>query len=275
MRGKLMEHSMATSQLGWGRRACGGVRKKRRGTFVGNQGHEKEVRGDGVRGKRQVLYDWGGWWWHGGRRQENKVVTHNEAEHEIAYRAEKLPNLTCEHLRCLVTNPRAKSEVQVSLKVSLVNHGSQFIPLTLIIDYKFADSSTPMGLSLQQATIALEFGPLEKREKTSQITDCGNEKAGQGVARNEHYLSFPQFYTSCTFEMPAEDIIFNDDDLQQPNPGWNSSEWIGCGWIYRDVPEYVALEAMRARQIPAAFTSTLPSELLSPAGFYTGRERVI
>ncbi|KAJ7777848.1 hypothetical protein DFH07DRAFT_950919 [Mycena maculata] len=69
--------------------------------------------------------------------------------------------------------------------------------------------------------------------------------------------------------MPTEEIIFDDDNLQQPNPGWNSSEWIGCGWIYRDVSEYVALEAMRARQIPAAFTSTLPSELLSPAGLYT------
>ncbi|KAJ7465357.1 hypothetical protein B0H11DRAFT_2307986 [Mycena galericulata] len=67
--------------------------------------------------------------------------------------------------------------------------------------------------------------------------------------------------------MPG-DILFDDDDLHQMNPLWSASDWIGCGRTYRDVPEHVALEAARARQIPAKVSSTLPSEFLSPAGFY-------
>ncbi|KAJ7195374.1 hypothetical protein GGX14DRAFT_575691 [Mycena pura] len=62
--------------------------------------------------------------------------------------------------------------------------------------------------------------------------------------------------------------IFDDEDLQKQNKLWNPEEWIGCGLTYRDVPEHVALEAVRLRQIPSEVLSTLPSELLSPAGFF-------
>ncbi|KAJ7719543.1 hypothetical protein DFH07DRAFT_784603 [Mycena maculata] len=40
----------------------------------------------------------GSGWWHGGGGQESKVMTRNKAEHETAYRAERLPKLTWEYL---------------------------------------------------------------------------------------------------------------------------------------------------------------------------------
>ncbi len=63
--------------------------------------------------------------------------------------------------------------------------------------------------------------------------------------------------------MPGE-ILFDEDDLQQVSPLWNASDWIGCGRTYRDVPEHVALEAMRACQVSrntAILLQTLTDEL--------------
>ncbi|KAJ7229866.1 hypothetical protein GGX14DRAFT_553370 [Mycena pura] len=65
------------------------------------------------------------------------------------------------------------------------------------------------------------------------------------------------------------DLVFNDDELQRNNPLWNPDEWIGCNQIYHDIPEYVSREATRARSIPEEVLSTLPSESLSPAGFFS------
>ncbi|KAJ7764023.1 hypothetical protein DFH07DRAFT_770673 [Mycena maculata] len=52
------------------------------------------------------------------------------------------------------------------------------------------------------------------------------------------------------------------------NTRWIKSEWIGCNRTFRDIPEFVAIEAVRAIQIPADIEATLPPEHDSPSHMY-------
>ncbi|KAJ7717083.1 hypothetical protein B0H14DRAFT_3901293 [Mycena olivaceomarginata] len=62
--------------------------------------------------------------------------------------------------------------------------------------------------------------------------------------------------------------IVDDSDLQRENTQWIRSEWIGCNRTFRDIPDFVAIEAVRAIQIPPEFEATLPSEHDSPSHMY-------
>ncbi|KAK7008259.1 hypothetical protein R3P38DRAFT_3591876 [Favolaschia claudopus] len=60
----------------------------------------------------------------------------------------------------------------------------------------------------------------------------------------------------------------DDDDLQGNNSQWRPSEWIGCNKMFTNVPDFVAIEAVRMLQIPLEAKSSLPDSALSPAEFY-------
>jgi hypothetical protein len=62
--------------------------------------------------------------------------------------------------------------------------------------------------------------------------------------------------------------IVDDSDLQRENTRWIRSEWIGCNCTFQDIPDFVAIEAVRAIQIPPEFEATLPSKYDSPSHMY-------
>jgi hypothetical protein len=62
--------------------------------------------------------------------------------------------------------------------------------------------------------------------------------------------------------------IVDDSDLQRENTRWIRSEWIGCNRTFRDIPDFVAIEAVRAIQIPPEFEATLPPEYDCPLYMY-------
>ncbi|KAF7371887.1 hypothetical protein MVEN_00046000 [Mycena venus] len=65
-----------------------------------------------------------------------------------------------------------------------------------------------------------------------------------------------------------DEYIIDDDDLQRTNTQWVKSEWIGCNRTFRDIPEFVAIEAVRAIQIPPEIEAILPAEHNSPSQMY-------
>ncbi|KAJ7204641.1 hypothetical protein GGX14DRAFT_569210 [Mycena pura] len=66
-----------------------------------------------------------------------------------------------------------------------------------------------------------------------------------------------------------DDYIVDDNELQQQNPQWVASQWIGCNRTFKDIPNFVAIEAARAILVPPEIDATLPPESDSPSHMYT------
>ncbi|KAJ7446900.1 hypothetical protein B0H11DRAFT_2248676 [Mycena galericulata] len=64
-------------------------------------------------------------------------------------------------------------------------------------------------------------------------------------------------------------VTINSSDLQKPNPRWNPIEWIGCHRSFQNIPDFVAIEAVRAVCVPPDIQGSLPPKDLSPSEFFT------
>src|ERR1700743_457658 len=67
-----------------------------------------------------------------------------------------------------------------------------------------------------------------------------------------------------------EELVTIDDyDLEKQNARWDPTEWIGCQRTFCDVPDFVAVEAVRVLRVPPEIQACLPAKSLSPSELYT------
>ncbi|KAJ7506282.1 hypothetical protein B0H11DRAFT_2220207 [Mycena galericulata] len=63
-------------------------------------------------------------------------------------------------------------------------------------------------------------------------------------------------------------VAIDNSDLLKPNPRWNPDEWIGCGKSFQNIPDFVAIEALRAISVPPNIQASLPPKDLNQAEFF-------
>lgn len=63
-------------------------------------------------------------------------------------------------------------------------------------------------------------------------------------------------------------VAIDNSDLLKPNPRWNPDEWIGCGKSFQNIPDFVAIEALRTISVPPNIQASLPPKDLNPAEFF-------